>query len=173
MRKRLWNFGVLQIFQCRKQSIIAAQKTDILIVSVSGQKDLPEAVRSWLELLFSMPEGGRPALVGIFDSVPRQKTASIYVSLRRVAERARTNFFPHSVSTPDALESVPSVSTMKLLSEEFAQNWRLTADPVGASDESAATSRLNRRSDSLPKLCRSSDTKRQKQSPLEKSSGSI
>jgi hypothetical protein len=26
------------------------RKTDILIVSVSGQKDLPEAVRSWLEL---------------------------------------------------------------------------------------------------------------------------
>ena len=117
--EKMWNFDVLGIREVRNASAIAGRKTDILIVSVSGHKELPGTIRAWLDLWLLPLRRKKPVLVGLFNSSPRQRVASVHSYLSSVAERGGINFFPHEVSPQVRQKSVLTVrSVIKPITSE-------------------------------------------------------
>jgi hypothetical protein len=98
LEEKMWNFDVLGIREVRTASAIAGRKADILIVSVSGHTELPGTIRVWLDMWLLLLRKKRPALVGLFNSSPQQRIASVHAYLGTVAERGGIDFFPHEIS---------------------------------------------------------------------------
>jgi len=48
--ERMWNFDVLAIREARNDAASAARKANVVVVSVSGQLELPGAVRAWFDM---------------------------------------------------------------------------------------------------------------------------
>ena len=109
LEEKMWNFDLLGVREVRMASAIAGRKADILIVSVSGRKELPGTIRVWLDMWLLLLRKKRPALVGLFNSSPQQKIASVHAYLSTVSERGGIDFFPHEMSPQVRQESVLTV----------------------------------------------------------------
>jgi len=60
---------------------------------ISGQLELPGAVRAWLDMWLWLLEDENPALVALFDSFATPNVASICAYLNRIAQRGGIEFF--------------------------------------------------------------------------------
>jgi hypothetical protein len=109
LEEKMWNFDVLGIREVRMASAIAGRKGDILIVSVSGDTELPGTIRVWLDMWLLLLSKKKPALVGLFNSTPQQKIESVHSYLSTVAERGGMGFFPREMSAQVCYESVLTV----------------------------------------------------------------
>jgi hypothetical protein len=86
LEEQMWNFDVLGIREVRNGAS-AARKADVIAVSVSGQLELPGAVRAWLDMWLWLLEDQNPALLALFDSFATPNVASICAYLNRIAQR--------------------------------------------------------------------------------------
>jgi hypothetical protein len=77
LEERMWNFDLLGVREARNGAARAARKADIVAVSVSGQLELPGAVRAWLDMWLWLLEDENPALVALFDPSHTPNVASI------------------------------------------------------------------------------------------------
>ena len=93
LEEQMWNFDVLGIREVRNGAASAARKADVVAVSVSGQLELPGAVRAWLDMWLWLLEDENPVLVALFDSSVRSNGASICAHLSCIAQRAEIEFF--------------------------------------------------------------------------------
>jgi hypothetical protein len=93
LEEQMWNFDVLGIREARNGAASAARKADVVAVSVSGQLELPGAVRAWLDMWLWLLEDEDPALVALFDSSARPIVTSICAYLSCMAQRAGIEFF--------------------------------------------------------------------------------
>jgi len=93
LEEQMWNFAVLGIRDVRNAAASAARKSDVVVIAVSGQKDLPRMVRAWLDMWLWLLEDETPALVALFDSSSGPENACIHVHLSRLAARAGIDFF--------------------------------------------------------------------------------
>ena len=50
LEEQMWNFDVLAIREARNDAASAARKANVVVVSVSGQLELPGAVRAWFDM---------------------------------------------------------------------------------------------------------------------------
>jgi hypothetical protein len=50
LEEQMWNFDVLGVRDVRNAAASAARKSDVVVIAVSGQKDLPRMVRAWLDM---------------------------------------------------------------------------------------------------------------------------
>jgi hypothetical protein len=94
LEEQLWNFEVLGIREKRNGAASAARKADVIAVSASGQRELPGAVRAWLDMWLWLLEDENPALLALFDSSDSPNVvASIHAYLSCFAQRAGIEFF--------------------------------------------------------------------------------
>jgi hypothetical protein len=93
LQEQMWNFEALGIREARNGAASAARKADVVAVSVSGQLELPGAVRAWLDMWLWLLEDENPVLVALFDSSVRSNGASICAHLSCIAQRAEIEFF--------------------------------------------------------------------------------
>jgi len=97
LEQQMWSFGVLGLREIRRRSSSAARRSDILVVSVSTNRELPGAVRVWLEMVLSLLRKRNPALVGLFAPDPKRKLASINTFLSDFSVNYGINYFPHQM----------------------------------------------------------------------------
>src|SRR5688572_10774023 len=90
-QQRLWRFDVLEEESLRAQAVRDAADADIVIVAMKDDKEVPEAVRSWLESLLGRLSGAA-ALVALLD----RPGASVQPYLEDVARRGGMDFFAQS-----------------------------------------------------------------------------
>jgi hypothetical protein len=93
LEERMWNFDILGIREARNGAVSAARKADLVAVSVSGQLELPSAVRAWFDMWLWLLEDENPALVALFDSSATPNVGSICAYLSSIARRAGIQFF--------------------------------------------------------------------------------
>jgi len=92
LEEQMWNFDVLGIREVRKRAASAARKGDVVVVSASGQREFPGAVRAWLDMWLWLLEDENPALLALFDSSAAPTVASICAYLRCVTQSAGIEF---------------------------------------------------------------------------------
>jgi len=79
--RNLWSFFALTIRETRNIAASTAALADLVILAVSGQRELPAKVKEWIELWLWLIDGSHPALVMLFDSA-NAKSAAIGAYLR-------------------------------------------------------------------------------------------
>jgi hypothetical protein len=94
LNHQVWNLNVLAAPMLRELAAKDASESDILIISLHGQRELSAEARSWLELWVgqrSAPIG----LVALFD--PEQRNSETAIETRRyleaIAQTGRMDFF--------------------------------------------------------------------------------
>ena len=92
LKEQMWNFDVLAIREMRNAAASAARKSDVVVVAVSGQQDLPGMVRAWLDMWLWLLEDEQPVLVALFDSPSGPDNARIRGHLSCFAARAGIDF---------------------------------------------------------------------------------
>jgi hypothetical protein len=97
LQGQIWSFGVLGLREIRRRSSSAARSADILVVSVSTNRELPGAVRVWLEMVLLPLKKRDPALVGLFASDPKRKPAWTNTYLSDFAANCGIDYFPHEM----------------------------------------------------------------------------
>lgn len=93
LKEQMWNFDVLGIREMRNAAASAARKSDVVVVAVSGQQDLPGSVQAWLDMWLWLLEDEKPVLVALFDSPSGPDNTRIRAHLSCVAARAGVDFF--------------------------------------------------------------------------------
>lgn len=94
----LWRFDVLGITEVRNAAVRAATAADLVIVSASGERDLPPAVEDCLELWAWMIDGTRPALVALFPDSEGKCVRRIQARLRAIAAQKDLEFFAQTTA---------------------------------------------------------------------------
>jgi hypothetical protein len=93
----MWKFDVLAIPQLRDMAAKDVAEADILVISSSGEKDIPPGLKDWIEHCLRLAI--KPmALVALFVSNSVQ-SGNVRSYLADVARRGRMKFFSH----PDPL----------------------------------------------------------------------
>ena len=87
LEEQMWNFDVLGIREIRNLAASTARKADAVIVSVSGNTELPDTIRDWLNMWLWILEEERPALVALFISSASQEIAPVCAYLQQIARR--------------------------------------------------------------------------------------
>ena len=93
LEEQMWNFDVLGIREVRNGAASAARKADVVVVSASGQREFPGAVRAWLDMWLWLLEDENPALLALLDSSDSPNVASIRAYLSGITQRAGIGFF--------------------------------------------------------------------------------
>ena len=105
VEEQMWNFDVLGIREVRNGAARAARKADVVVVSASGQREFPGAVRAWFDMWLWLLKDENPALLALFDSSATPKGAPIHAYLSCVAQRAGIEF----LSAPRPASLFPAV----------------------------------------------------------------
>jgi hypothetical protein len=98
-----WSFDALGIREIREAAAGAARKADIVMLSVSGRKQLPGTIETWLDMWLWLLSSEDPAFVALFDASASRYISSIRAYLSSVAREASIDFFPHEIAAPDLL----------------------------------------------------------------------
>ncbi len=87
---QMWKFDVLAVPKLKEIAAKDATTAEIIIVSTHGRRELPAAVKGWLELALSCKTEST-ALVGLFDGDATESPVRTY--LADLAKRADIEFF--------------------------------------------------------------------------------
>ena len=109
LEEKMWNFDVLMIREVRNAAASAARKADLLIVSVSGQVELPSTIRAWLDMWLWLLDKDKPALVALINSPAARNAAPIRAYLGAIARGSGIDFFPHETTSPVRQGSVLAI----------------------------------------------------------------
>ena len=110
---QMWKFDVLAITKLRELAAADAAAADMIIVASHGMDELPNEVKSWIELWLS--ERYHPlAIVALCDSVPEGVVNPVETYLAAVARRAGIQFF----SQPGDLPGTPQTTTGLVVEQE-------------------------------------------------------
>jgi hypothetical protein len=87
---QMWKFDVLAVPKLKEIAAKDAAAAEIIIVSAHEGRELPGAVKAWIDLWVSYKTEAR-ALVGLFDGDTAGRPARSY--LAEIARRAKIEFF--------------------------------------------------------------------------------
>lgn len=99
--RNLWSFDVLGIKEVRNAAVSAATAADLVIVSVSGERDLFPTAEAWLEVWAWMIDGTNPALVGLFQKRDGRCVRRIQARLRAIAAEKGLEFFTQTTASDE------------------------------------------------------------------------
>jgi hypothetical protein len=109
LEEHMWNFDVLGIREIRNLAASTARRADVVIVSVSGDTELPGTIRAWLDIWLWILEEETPALVALFNSSASQKIASVRAYLQQLARCRGIDFFQQEITLLTRQESASAV----------------------------------------------------------------
>lgn len=102
--RQLWSFDVLAISDVAEAAATAAGQADLLIVSVSGERELPEHVQGWLARWISRIDK-KPSLMATFEKTNDREAHRAHLFLQTLAGEKGLVYFPQRDFPPSA-ESV-------------------------------------------------------------------
>jgi hypothetical protein len=107
-----WSFDALGIREIREAAASAARKADVVMLSVSGRKKLPEIIKTWLDMWLWLLDSEDPAFVALFDASAPQYAVSTQAYLSGVAREAGIDFFPHQIAASDLPQFLRSENSL-------------------------------------------------------------
>jgi hypothetical protein len=109
---QMWKFDVLNIPKLREMATNDAISADLLMLSMHGEHDLPDAVKDWIDAWLA--QGARAiALVALLQS-ERENPQPARPYLREVARRGGLEFFAPSEKQAIAGQSRPELSITRV-----------------------------------------------------------
>jgi len=124
---QMWKFDVLAVPKLNEIAAKDAAAAEIIIVSAHGCRELPAAVKSWLELAL-LKKMESSALVGIFDDDIGENPVRAY--LAELARRAGIEFFcqPGISTGAGHTRSTNTLATQAFNNKSFAFLANATQD---------------------------------------------
>jgi hypothetical protein len=104
----LWSFSALQRRQLAELAAVEAGQTDLLIVAVSGDAELPRPLKSWISHSLRRIRARDGVLVAQVHGILKmdQEMSPAYACLKHLAEDAGVRFFAEAVeAAEDELDS--------------------------------------------------------------------
>jgi hypothetical protein len=104
----LWSFSALQRRQLAELAAVEAGQTDLLIVAVSGDAELPRPLKSWISHSLRRIRARDGILVAQVHGILKmdQEMSPAYACLKHLAEDAGVRFFAEAVeAAEDELDS--------------------------------------------------------------------
>jgi hypothetical protein len=100
--RQMWKFDLLRLPELRELAAEDAVLADLIIVSCSGDGELPADVRAWMEMWLGH-KSDAVALIALLDCPPGQAEGAqaTRTYLERVAQRARMEFFTWPQGLPE------------------------------------------------------------------------
>jgi hypothetical protein len=93
LHRQAWLVNLLRLPQLRSIAALDAAAGDVVIVSLHNAHNVPEDVRSWIDL-WRHENGHRPkVLVALFDIAYREETPAMQAWLEAVAKQGNMEFF--------------------------------------------------------------------------------
>ncbi|MEQ1859468.1 MAG: hypothetical protein ABMA13_05990 [Chthoniobacteraceae bacterium] len=96
-----------------------AANSDFVILSLRGDRELPDAAWAWLKAWLPLVGDRQVNLMAIFEGAHQLHVRSIRRELREMAGEAGVEFFTHTTNTP-AARTVPEESENERQTEEAA-----------------------------------------------------
>ena len=87
----IWNFRVLRIHEVRNIAASLAAAADVVIFSMSGEREFPPTVQEWIEMWSWLIDLSHPMVIAIF-AIPAAGFVSVRNRLQSVAIRKGLNF---------------------------------------------------------------------------------
>ena len=100
--KEIWLFNLLGLAGLRAVAASEAAVAHLVIISVHHAENLPEEVKSWIELWLKIRSKPVTVLLALFDPVYRGVSSSMASYLREVAKRGGMEFLVKSEDSPDS-----------------------------------------------------------------------
>jgi len=98
----LWRFDILEISEALEEAVRAGEAADLIIISARRDRELPVAVKGWLDRSVAAKAQGSAALVGLLES--RQPSADNHSRTRHflqtAADRSLMDLFLCEVDLP-------------------------------------------------------------------------
>ena len=103
LNQSMWKFEVLGVPRLGTVAAEEAAEADMIIVSMSGENELPKTVADWLETWLGEKVGQSSALVTLFDETEEEENQceTIQWHLRQVARRGGMSFFSNPAGSSD------------------------------------------------------------------------
>ena len=98
----MWKFDALRQPEVKELAAAQAAQADMIIISAHGNRELPQAVRSWIDLWLTRQRTGARALVELSDTASESssRATASHSYLKQVAEEGQMDFFSHSFDAP-------------------------------------------------------------------------
>ncbi len=95
----LWSFSALQLPQLARSAAAEAAQTDMLIVAVSGEAELPRPLKSWISHSLRTIRARNGALLAQLHGILKmdQELSPAYACLKHLADDAGVKFFAEAV----------------------------------------------------------------------------
>ena len=124
VNQSMWKFEVLGMPRLGVVAAEEAAEADMIIISMSGENELPGKVRDWLETWVGEKAGQSSALVALFDEVEEEESQieAIQSHLRQVARRGGMSFFADPAGVPE-WESGHAPERIRVQVEETSPVW--------------------------------------------------
>jgi hypothetical protein len=104
---RRWLFEELEQESIRQTLAGEAEKADMILLAMRGDRLLPNLVCHWLETATLGRPGPATALVALMETLEKPETTILHDYLRTVANRGNLDLFIHSIRPDD-----PSLEAM-------------------------------------------------------------
>ncbi len=103
--RNFWNFDVLNIRDVRNASLSVAGAANLVIVSASGERELPAEVEEWLEMWSWLLNDSNGAVTALFNNAAGRGAASICRTLHRISAGRNVEVFIAQGIPEEAVEA--------------------------------------------------------------------
>jgi hypothetical protein len=95
--ERVWLFGTLRLRELREIAAQEASEADLIVISVHQTEDLPDEVKSWIDLWLRRKGSRQAVLVALLDPPYEGASGSTEAYLKEVARRGGMEFLVEPV----------------------------------------------------------------------------
>jgi hypothetical protein len=100
----MWSFSMLRNRRTLQLAARSAAHANIVILSFTGNAELPAHIKDWFERWVSLTDSQDLAFVTLTDHQPQENTSiATDTYLRRIVEPRKIDFFPHRSSAPSQI----------------------------------------------------------------------
>jgi hypothetical protein len=100
----MWSFSMLRNRRTLQLAARSAAHANLVILSFTGNAELPANVKDWIERWVSLKDSQDSAFVTLTGHKPEENTSvATETYLRRIVEPRKIDFFPHRSSAPSQI----------------------------------------------------------------------
>ena len=98
--QHVWLFNTLRLRELQEIAAEEASACDLVIISVHQAEDLPDEVKSWIELWLKHKGGNHAVLLALLDADYEQDPGATHTYLQDVARRGGMKFLVETKESP-------------------------------------------------------------------------
>jgi len=99
--KELWLLSELRTPQLRSIAAAETAQADLVVISIHHAENLPEGVKSWIDLWLGQRRNQAGVLLALFDPLHLGSSSSMQAHLGAVAKKGNMEFLVRSEEAPE------------------------------------------------------------------------